>query len=199
MFARVAVAVPVGAFITFGLLYVMQLMIATGRDALTEPQKFAIGEFVRVERAEAVEVKQRKPDKLPEPQTRPDAPQPEAGNDFAAAFAVSVSAPPLGLNPHTNRLGFGVSDGEFLPIVKVSAVYPPRALARRLEGYVLVEFTVTPAGAVKDVVVVESTAVLFEEAAVEAALRFKYKPRVIDGMPVEVRGVRNRIVFALEA
>ena len=78
-------------------------------------------------------------------------------------------------------VGFGVSDGEYLPIVKVAPVYPSRALSRGLEGYVIVEFTVMSTGAVRDVSVVESTSSLFERAATTAALKFKYKPRVIDG------------------
>ena len=78
-------------------------------------------------------------------------------------------------------------------------MYPTRALAKRLEGYVLVEFVVTQTGSVKDVVVLESTADLFERPAIEAALKFKYKPRIVDGVAVEVRGVRNRIVFEMEA
>ncbi len=94
-------------------------------------------------------------------------------------------------------VGFGISDGEYLPIVKVAPVYPARALQRGLEGYVIVEFTVTPAGTTRDAVVVESTSTLFERAAVEAALKFKYKPRVIDGEAVEVPGVQNKISFEI--
>lgn len=48
----------------------------------------------------------------------------------------------------------------------------------------------SPAG-----VVVESTDRVFEQAAVEAAYRFKYRPRVVRGQAVEVPGVRNRISF----
>jgi protein TonB len=39
---------------------------------------------------------------------------------------------------------------------------------------------------------------VFEDASVKAALKFKYKPRVIDGEPVEVAGVRNRFLYELE-
>ena len=68
-----------------------------------------------------------------------------------------------------------------------------------MEGYVLLEFTVTRAGSVKDVVVLESTSPIFEKAAMVAAYKFKYKPRVVDGEPVEVPGVVNQINFAAEA
>lgn len=93
----------------------------------------------------------------------------------------------------------GLADGEYVPIVKVAPVYPEIAVSRGIEGYVVVEFTVTPTGSVRDVIVVESSSELFNEAAIEATSQFKYKPRIVSGRPVEVSGVRNRITFVLEA
>jgi protein TonB len=43
-----------------------------------------------------------------------------------------------------------------------------------------------------------STSSLFERAATRAVLKFKYKPRVQDGIPVEVPGVKTRITFQIE-
>jgi protein TonB len=68
----------------------------------------------------------------------------------------------------------------------------------RLEGYVIVQFTVTANGSVRDVAVVESSNEVFNQAAVDAALRFRYRPRVINGEAVEVAGVLNRITFVLD-
>jgi protein TonB len=71
-------------------------------------------------------------------------------------------------------------------------------MQRRLEGYVIVEFVVTTSGGVRDVAVVESSSEIFESAAMEAALKFRYKPRVVDGIAIEVAGVQNRISFRLD-
>lgn len=60
------------------------------------------------------------------------------------------------------------------------------------------EFTVTTTGTVKDPVVLFSTSSLFDRAAIRAVLKFKYKPRVVDGVPVEVPGVKTRITFQIE-
>ena len=90
-----------------------------------------------------------------------------------------------------------LADGDYLPIVKIAPIYPSGALAQGLEGYVVVQFTVARSGAVKDVVVIESTDSLFEHAAIEAAYRFKYRPRIIRGESIEVLGVRNKITFAI--
>jgi protein TonB len=197
MIARYAISVSIGASVTFGLLFIMQLLIATGRDAITDTQNFRLGDFVRVERTEVIETKKDKPEKPPEPEAPPEMPSPDMANNFDNSMAVSVSAPVIDASLNVGGVGFGVSDGEYLPIVKVAPVYPARALSRGLEGYVIVEFTVTRTGTVRDVGVVESTSSLFERAATEAALKFKYKPRVIDGEAVEVPGVRNKITFEI--
>ncbi len=91
----------------------------------------------------------------------------------------------------------GISDGEYLPIVRVAPVYPARPAARGLEGHVIVRYAVTATGETRDVEVIESTSTLFERAAVEAARKFRYRPRIIDGQPVEVPGVTSRIAFEL--
>ena len=197
MIGRYATAVGVGAGVTFGLLFIMQLLIATGQNALTESENFRLGDFVRVERNEVIETKKEKPEKPPEPEEMPEMPAPDMANNFDNSMAVSVSAPQMSTTMNVGGVGFGISDGEYLPIVKVAPVYPARALQRGLEGYVIVEFTVTPAGTTRDALVVESTSTLFERAALEAALKFKYKPRVIDGEAVEVPGVQNKISFEI--
>ena len=195
MIVRYLAAVSVGGAVTFGLLFMMQLLIATGESAVTDSERIRLDEFVRVERNEVIETKKEKPEKPPEPEVPPDMPEPQNSNQFDSSMSVSVSAPTTQVNLSVTGVGFGVSDGEYLPIVKVAPVYPSRALSRGLEGYVIVEFTVTQTGAVKDVFVVESTSSLFERAAVQAAYKFKYKPRVIDGVAVEVPGVQNKITF----
>jgi len=198
MTARYAFSIALGAVVTFGLLFLMQILIATGRGAITDSASFRITDFVRIERNEVIETRKDKPEKLPEPELPPEMPSPSNADAFDNSMAVSMSAPLLDANINIGGVGFGVSDGEYLPIVKVAPVYPSRALSRGIEGYVIVEFTVTRTGTVRDVTVVESTSTLFERAATEAAEKFKYKPRVIDGEPVEVPGVRNKITFEIQ-
>ena len=89
-------------------------------------------------------------------------------------------------------------EDEMLPIVRVEPVYPARALSRGVEGYVDMSFTVTTTGTVKDPVVAYSTNSLFDRAATRAVLKFKYKPRVIDGVAVDVPNVTERITFRIE-
>ena len=85
-----------------------------------------------------------------------------------------------------------------MPIVKVAAIYPRRAESRGVEGYCVVEFTVTKTGTVRNTRAIECTSSLFERASVNAAAKFKYKPRVVDGQEIEVPGVQNLIRFEIE-
>ena len=91
---------------------------------------------------------------------------------------------------------------EYLPLFKSAPTYPRSALFRNVEAYVVLEFTVDEMGFVRDPEVIESMATdgdarAFEVAAAEAAVKFRYAPQFIDGLPVAVGGVRNRIVFEI--
>ena len=200
--SRILIAFVLSLGITLVLFYVMQSLIKSGGSALTEPPRGSVLDFVRVKKEEAVEKKERKPKKPPPPKEPPpqmdqpqlDSPAPNSeGSSFD--FGESVNAD-VSLD---GGLALGSGDGEYLPIVKVAPVYPRRALQRGIEGYVIVEFTVTKQGSVRDPIVVEANPEgIFERAAMEAALKFKYKARVVNGEPVEVSGVQNRISFEID-
>jgi protein TonB len=195
--SRYVTAIVIGAFVTFGLLFVMQYMIASGQGAMGDGSANRIVDFVRVERNEIIEEKKQKPDKPPEPELQPEMPDPVI-NKFESAVQIAMVRPQMTMNTNLGGLGFNDGNGEYLPIVKVAPIYPQRAAARGLEGFVVVEYTVTTTGGTKDVVAVESSSDLFNRAAIESAQKYKYRPRIIDGTPVEVAGVRTRIEFVLE-
>ncbi|MEJ2601732.1 MAG: energy transducer TonB [Gammaproteobacteria bacterium] len=197
---RYLIAIVSGVAVTFGLLFLMQLLIETGESALTDPKKRYFLEFVRVKRQEVVNMEEPKPEKPPKPQQPPpDTPPPSQDDIDPNAPAINVRPPSTSTDVSISGPGsLSYTDGEYLPIVRVAPIYPSRALSRGIEGYVDLEFTVTTAGTVKDPVVIYTTSSLFNRAAVRAVLKFKYKPRVVDGQPVEVPGVKTRIRFELE-
>ena len=90
-------------------------------------------------------------------------------------------------------------DGDMFALLKVAPTYPPRAAARGLEGYALVEFTVTPEGDVADPRIIESSDPIFEPPTLDAVRKAKYKPRVVDGRPIAAEGIRNRFSYTMEA
>ena len=94
--------------------------------------------------------------------------------------------------------GIGSGEGDYLPIVRVAPQYPRRALINDVEGWVIVEFTVTPLGTVTNpYIVAEEPSGVFSDVAKNAVLKFRYKPRIVNGEPISVAGVRNKITFRL--
>jgi protein TonB len=198
---RLVLAMLVAAFVTLGLFFLMQSLIQSGGSALTDAPKGSVLDFVRVKKEEAVQKKDRKPKKPPKPKEPPpdmappqmDAPSPESatsGMNFGADVAADISL--------DGGLALASGDGEFLPIVRVAAVYPRRALQRGIEGFVDVEFTVSKLGSVTNPKVTQaSPAGIFDQAALDATLKYKYKPRVVNGEPMEVSGVEVRVKFEL--
>ncbi len=108
-------------------------------------------------------------------------------------------APRANINISIGTGTMAQGDGEYLPIVKVAPIYPRRAQTRGISGYCIVEYTVTTSGAIRDPRAVDcQPSGVFDKASVKASLKFKYKPRVVDGEPIEVAGVRNKFTYELE-
>jgi len=199
---RVLLAIFLAACVTLGLFFLMQALIASGDKTLSEPPQGRVLDFVRVKQEQEAQQKDRKPRKPPTPAEPPpdmaqpqmDSPTPDGGEgglDFAADVSGDISL--------DGGLALESGDGEYLPIVKVSPTYPRRALQRGIQGFVIVEFTVNKLGAVVDPFVVEANPEgIFEQAAMDAAKKFKYKPRVVNGEPTAVAGVQNRITFKID-
>lgn len=200
MIGRYAFSVVIGTVVTLSLLFVMHLLIASGKTALTKPRDRAKLEFVRVKRNENLNVEDFTPEKPPKPpETPPETPPQDMDNMDPNAPSINVAPPTVAQNADIGGPGgMNIAEGDYLPIVRVAPVYPARALSRGLEGHVDLEFTVTTAGTVRDPVILFSTSSLFERAATRAVLKFKYKPRVVDGVPVDVPGVKTRITFQIE-
>jgi protein TonB len=200
MLARYSAAVVTGALVTFGVIFTMQALIATARGELEESEPRHFVDFVRVEREETLERKERKVEKPVQPDPPPDDPV-QQRVDSVDPTQVSVSVPDgsIEMDMAIEGLGLAPSDGDYLPMVKIAPAYPVSALTRRIEGYCCVEYTVTPNGRVKDVFVVDAKPKkVFDKTSIKAALKFKYRPRFVNGEAIEVRGVRNIFYYKLE-
>lgn len=199
---RYVIALALALSMTFILLWGMQTLITGGNKALTEAPRGNVLDFIRLKKEQSLVKKERKPQKPAKPETPPPpmaTPQMQQSNPNDSAISTNFDA---AINANMTLAG-GISldggDGDYLPIVKVAPIYPRRAQARGIQGYVIVEFTVTKNGSVKNAKVVKAEPEgIFDQAAVNAAMKFKYKPRVVDGVAMEVAGVQNRISFEIE-
>ncbi len=200
MIGRYVFAIVTGTLVTLSLLFIMHLLIEFGESALSTTRDRHTLEFVRVKRNENLNTEDITPEKPPKPpEVPPEVPPQDIDNVDPNAPTINIPPPTVAANVDIGGPGsMNIAEGDYLPIVRVAPVYPARALSRGVEGYVDMSFTVTTTGTVKDPIVMFSTSSLFDRAATRAVLKFKYKPRVVDGQPVEVSGVKTRITFKIE-
>ena len=200
MIGRYAFAIVTGTLVTLSLLFIMHLLIEFGESAITEEREGHTLDFVRIKRNENLNTRDITPEKPPKPpEVPPEIPPQDLDPVDPNAPTINIAPPTVASDIDIGGPGaMNIAEGDYLPIVRVAPVYPARALSRGIEGYVDMSFTVTTTGTVTDPIVVFSTSSLFERAASRAVLKFKYKPRVVDGLPVEVSGVKTRITFKIE-
>ena len=198
---RLLISLLMALIVTIGLFWVMQNLIETADYSLDHEAVTTILEFVRVERNEHVKENDiKKPEAPPKPDLQPpQPPAPRLDNPNPTSVEVTVATPPVITEVDvTGGYNLG-AEGDYLPIVKVAPIYPTRALSRGIEGSCVVQYTVTRLGTIKDPVVVQDqcSSALFHDASVNAALKFKYKPRVVSGEEVEVTGVQNKFTYQI--
>ncbi|MFT6274122.1 MAG: protein TonB [Halioglobus sp.] len=187
------VAVPV----VMGLFLIMHSLI--DRDFENpEVSNSKIAELVQPDEEIKLDITSKKPDKVEEPEEPP--PELEmASISLDMDVDIANAAPTATINVEIASSGMSSGDGEYLPIVKVAPIYPRRAQTRGTTGYCIVEYTVTKTGSIRDPVAIDCVpSGVFDRASVKASTKFKYKPRVVDGEPIEVAGVRNKFTYELE-
>ena len=195
--ARVILGGLLAVPVAIGLFYLMQALV--DRDYKQQDAKARkIADIVVPDKVIETNLKEVKPEKVEDPEEPPPDLEPI---DFDTDIDMNVAntAPTTGINLKLSSSGMSSGDGEYLPIVKVAPIYPRSAQTRGISGYCIVEYTVTKTGSIRDPQAVDcQPSGVFESASVRAAEKFKYKPRVVDGEPIEVAGVQNKFTYELE-
>lgn len=198
---RYMTAILLAFVVTAGLFLSMRYLIVGGEGAKTDAPEGRVIDFVRLKKEENTQTKKRKPVKPPKPEEQPppmEQPPMQADDLVSGTTDIGFKADLSVDTGLSAGLALESGDGDYLPIVKVAPIYPRRALSRGIEGYVIVEFIVTKQGSVRNPMVLEARPEgIFDQAAKDAAKKFKYKPRVIDGVATEVAGVQNKITFKM--
>lgn len=75
-----------------------------------------------------------------------------------------------------------------IPLARINPIYPKRAKMMKKEGFVLLEFTITQVGSVKDIDVVEAQPPnIFDRSAKRALAKWKFKPKIENNLAIEQR------------
>ncbi len=185
----------------FGVLRVMTNV----RGKIGEVSSAVKIEFTRLR--QDTEVKEKRRDKAERSKAQQTPPPPQvtaartkldpgdsAGDITAIATLVEQQAALSG-----DLSSSGGADREAMPLVRIEPEYPINARQNGIEGWAVVEFTVSAAGTVKDAVVIASEpGTVFDRAALSAVTKWKYNPKIVDDRPVERSGIKVRFDFEME-
>lgn len=197
--SRMGVSLVPGILVTFALLVLMYTLIATSNKGIDEEAPRKIADIFQPEREVTEYEKDAKPDK-PEDAEEPPPELPDQQEKFdVPEGAVSMAAPNLAGNLEIGLGGFA-RDSDYIPVYVPQPQYPRRAQSRGVSGYAVVQVIITTSGAVRDPRLLEEYPENygFGQAAVRAAEKLKYNPRVVDGKPQEVPGVLYKFTFQIE-
>ncbi|MDX1506869.1 MAG: TonB family protein [Woeseiaceae bacterium] len=195
MFVRITSAITAGSIITFGVFYIMQSLIAMQPMTVDDRPRGTLPVWIIKDRTTPLVVDEPlptrefiKPPVTPETRLAQTSPTGVIGVGGIPATAPPVeTAPVTGINP----------DGPLVNVIRVKPDYPAAMAARGVEGWVVVQFDVTPQGTVSNAFVVSSSHAGFERSALKAIARFRYKARVVDGTPVGSSGLQTQFTFTM--
>jgi len=194
---RVPFAVLAGMLFSSAVFLALYQFISVPLN-IGPPRKAMVIEFTRQRVDSPVEtIRPDKPHRDP-PTLPPSPPRPGPGDGGITDGGPAYRPPPIDLTGH-RRSGPTVGiDRDVIPIVRVAPDYPNHAATHGIQGWVQIQFTVTPTGAVRDPVVVGAQPKgEFEDAALKAIARWRYNPRIDGGVAVERVGLQTVIRFEL--
>jgi protein TonB len=186
----------------FGFLRALTLV----RGEFGDVQQAVKIEFTRLRQDTEVEEKKREKAERSKAQQAPPPPMVtaarttlnpgDAGSDVGAIATLVEQQAALSGDLSSS----GGADRDAVPLVRIEPDYPAQALQNKTEGWVVVEFTISTAGTVKDAMVVASEpGTVFDRNALSAVRKWKYNPKVVDGRPVERPGIKVRLDFEMES
>ena len=205
---RGLVSALLAVVVTFGLFLFMFKLISSGTNNNDELEAIAGIHFGPVDISDDVITKNRRiPKKPPPPKNPPPPPKMQVSKmDQTVQNMPTLDLPNLE-TPMTGGEGMFIGnfasvdkteEGDIIPIVVIRPMYPREAAMKGQEGWVKVEFTITAIGTVKNPRVIDSQPPrVFNREAIRAILKWKFKPRVIDGVAVD-RPATQIIDFSLD-
>jgi len=195
-FLRLPAAAVLAVAVTFGLFLLMHKLISSGGADRAELEAIAGIHFGKVEIPDEIATRSRRKPPKPEPQKEPPPPpkMQVSKMDQQVQDLPQMDLPSLDV-PMVGGAGMFIgnfqqvdhkAEGDIIPVVVIRPMYPREAAMTGTEGWVKVEFTITEAGTVKDPRVIDADPPrIFNREAIRAILKWKFKPRVVEGVAVE--------------
>ena len=190
---------------TLVLFYFMSALISSTPDLTNKEDQAGIIEFIRVKPRSFLDEKKRKlPEKKLKKMKPPKMKMLSSALSKPQKMNSNMDLPDLKSilksgGPALGGLGGAGLDSGVTPLVRIEPQYPRKAAMQNIEGWVILQFNITPAGTVSDVQVLDSRPPkIFDRVAVKALRKWKYRPKMEDGKPVEQKGLKVLLDFKLE-
>ena len=195
------------ALFTFGMFWTMHLLIEGGKYLAEQGESLATVDFVRLKKDSELDTRERKKPPKPEPPKQPPPPKMKVETPPPDAPPTPFQMPKLNLpttmtgGPFLGSYVGGDMSGysDLIPLVRIQPQYPRAAVRDRIEGYVVFEVTINADGTVRSARPIKAQPRgVFEAAGMQSILKWKFKPKVVDGKGVEAKGIQQ-IDFNMEA
>lgn len=198
VFIKTSTAVIGGAAMTFAAFAFMQYLISGEQRAPVKP-----GGDIIVEIFQAPEdSKVRHIQKIQPPPPMPKVPQKAPPLDTSADPVLAISDfTPVTIDDFGGDINNTINrpTGDATPIVRINPKYPTTAARDGIEGWVQLSFSISPAGEVIDPVVINAEPKrTFDREAIRAIKRWKYRPKVIEGVAQLQTGQTVQLDFKLQ-
>ena len=193
----------VGGVITFLLFVFMAFLIALKAD-FEGPTEYIPLDIGIVKQDADVQSKKRPLRKKPPPQKKPPPPEKQRvvdDNKVTQNMDFQMTNLNVDLKGDGPFMGKGgvMNDGDAIPLMITEPRWPRKALMEGTEGFVRLCFTILPDGKAAEVVVKDSNPRrLFDRTAQRAVYKWKFRPSVVDGKPVEQKNMCYTMEFKLE-
>jgi protein TonB len=205
MDSRFTKPVLYASLFTFGLFWSMHLLIAGGKYLVGQGEKLQTIDFVRLKKESDLETRERRKPPPPKPPKQPPPPKMKVDTPPPDQPPTPFQMPRLDLPSNVaggpflgSYVGSGAAYGELTPMIRLTPQYPRDALRDGISGWVEFEIVVNPDGTVKSARVLRAQPRgVFDVAAMQSVLKWKFRPKIVDGKPQETKGTQ-KIEFNLE-
>lgn len=181
-----------------GLFWLMNYLILEGEGELDQSESYRTVDFVRVQESEELETRQRnRPEPPPPEEPPPEPPQLQPRSIQSQEVDTSFGMPSIAVPTNISGGPFLGRNTDLIPVVRLAPQYPRQAARAGISGWVKLRIVVNPDGTVREARPVDADPRgLFEAAAVTAALRGRFRPRMVEGVAVESSG-EYTVTFSL--
>lgn len=198
---RALISILVGAVIAFGLFVVMAKLVENDGKAQEALEEIPVIDIVMQKPDDEIQTRIRKPPPPPPPPQEPpkvELVEPDQADPDNTGFSLALPAVDTGgISTAIGGVG-AMRDGDAAPIVRIPPEYPPQASRDGKEGWVRLSFTINEVGGVEDVEVIDADPKrIFDRNAKRALRKWKYRPKIVDGIAEKQYGLEVQLDFKL--